>query len=136
MNESKPVIILQLPPLPGTDTPHPGFRIACVPAGTASWVTWYPFGDQGQCDMRHDRDNSIMVIAAAAIAHFWQLAYNQASKLIEDGCVAAIEWALFCAKQHDAWTSISIGSNKYDSCRIVAYAPTARLHILRKEAGL
>lgn len=98
------MIKIMLPPLPGTNTPHPAFRLNY---GIAS-VDGVVIKDK----------HGFSIIAAAAIAHFWGiqesylLALKADAKIFKQAC-----------DQSDKWSSIAAGSRDYDGAEIVGYHP-------------
>lgn len=98
---------LSLPPLPGTDTAHPAFKIGT--RNTAYFLTgietWQPIG----------RDH----IAAAAIAHYWTRQMNWAALMM--GVMSRRYEVAF--ENWKTWSTIAAGSREFDGAEIVGYTP-------------
>lgn len=93
---------LMLPPVPGTNEPHPAFWLN----GKTARMTV----DDVSVNARHP-------VAAAAAAHYWRMHSNQLSHTPgQPGYKAA---SMQCAY----WSAIASGSREYDNCKIVAYEP-------------
>lgn len=102
------MIRLSLPPLPGTNTAHPAFRMLGKEPQTN--ISVRPDEYSLWRDIRYATFNPV---AAAAIAHYWRM--HQIAVGIESD-----DWDVI-SKQRESWSSIAAGSRDYDGAEIEGY---------------
>jgi len=101
---------LSLPPLPGTNTAHPAFKMI------ANDLYCQFFNDNlTRCSHVGKIDESKRPVIAAAIAHYWY----EHSRAIAYPSVRFDE----AETQIHKWRKIAAGSREYDGAEIVGYTP-------------
>ena len=102
------MIKLSLPPIPGTDTAHPAFKIA------GGHAVWSPTNNGVFTPIADTWNSPAFPVAAAAIAHCWTQSINDNMSEIERS---------HAEDMADNWTLIAAGSRDFDGAEIVGYMP-------------